>query len=191
LTLELKILADVGLLGRPNAGKSTLLGAISAARPKVAAYPFTTLTPQLGVLRSKTNQQLIWADIPGLIPGAHQGQGLGYAFLRHVERTRLLVHILSVEECPLDRPEQGFVKLNEELAQYDRRLLARPQFWVLNKVDLLSADEQQVLKAKFARAGKEVFFISALTGEQVQGLVRAVWSFFESIWEAGGRGARN
>lgn len=176
--LELKILADVGLIGLPNAGKSTLISAVSAAQPKVASYPFTTLTPQLGVVEDDYGQQLVWADIPGLIEGAHAGQGLGHRFLRHVERTHLLIHVCSAEEISLEHPWEGFELVNEELAQFDPALLDKPQFWVVNKIDLWSADQLATFQNLAAQAGRQVYCLSALHQDHIEELLEAVWEFF-------------
>ena len=165
LRLELKILADAGLLGLPNAGKSTFLSRVSAARPKIADYPFTTLTPNLGVLIDEydPDRRMVIADIPGLIEGAHTGQGLGDRFLRHVERTRFLVHILSVEDVQADgdAPWAGFDLINDELAAFDPELAERRQIEVINKIDLRSSEELDALRARAAADGRRVFFISA------------------------------
>lgn len=164
LLIELKLLADVGLIGLPNAGKSTLLSKLSAANPKVAAYPFTTLEPQLGVLRFDTLDQCIIADIPGLIEGAHAGAGLGHKFLRHIERTRILLHLVDssgLEQDPLDQ----YRTIEAELARYSEELSGRHRLVLLNKIDLLDSEESlRELVARFAREGVEVLPVSALTG---------------------------
>jgi GTP-binding protein len=175
LRLELRIMADVGLLGLPNAGKSTFLSAVSAARPKIAPYPFTTLSPNLGVLQDDTGRRLVVADIPGLIAGAHEGHGLGHTFLRHVERTRCLVHILSVEEIGPDDPWAGFALLNEELALFDPELADKPQLQVVNKIDLKTDEELAVLREAARSAGREIHFVSALRGDGLDELVAAMW----------------
>ena len=177
LGLELKILADCGLLGLPNAGKSTFISTISAARPKVAPYPFTTLEPNLGVMLDDVdpNRRMVIADIPGLVEGAHEGTGLGHRFLRHVERNRFLVHILSVEDAGGDNPFAGFALINTELALFDEELARRPQLLVFNKIDLLTEEEREALREKVKGAGLDVFFISAKTGEGVETLVEAMW----------------
>ena len=166
LLLELRLIADVGLVGYPNAGKSTLLSVVTAARPKIADYPFTTLTPNLGVVSvgqpgSGDEFGFVLADIPGLIEGAAQGVGLGHEFLRHVDRTRLLLHIL--DGASLDRdPWQDFLSINKELREYDERLATRPQVVVFNKMDLPEAQERwPALKAKAEAKGYPVFAISA------------------------------
>jgi len=178
LRLKLKVLAHAGLLGLPNAGKSTLISRISAARPKIGSYPFTTLTPNLGVLHDEHQVRMIVADIPGLISGAHQGKGLGDRFLRHVERTCFLVHILSVEDFDPDDPLQGFELLNRELADYSPELAARDQILVLNKTDLLSPEELDRIEKSVSRLKVPVYLISALNGTGVEELVRAMWDSF-------------
>ncbi len=185
LRLELKILADVGLLGLPNAGKSTFIAAVSAARPKIAAYPFTTLTPNLGVIEDDKGRQLVIADIPGLIEGASQGLGLGHRFLKHVERTRFLVHILSVEEIHLEdeQPFAGFDLLDEELAAYDPELGRKPQIRVVNKIDLWPADRLQVLRQAIEARGEKVFLVSALRGDGLEELLDEIWRRAHAEWE--------
>ncbi|EFI35970.1 GTP-binding protein Obg/CgtA [Desulfonatronospira thiodismutans ASO3-1] len=178
LKLRLKVLADAGLLGLPNAGKSTLLSRISAARPKIGSYPFTTINPNLGVLRDQRDTQMVVADIPGLISGAHQGRGLGDRFLKHVERTRFLVHILSVEDIDLDSPWQGFEILNQELEKYSPELASREQVLVLNKTDLLSRDELDKLGRAVEAYEYRVYLISALEGTGVEKLVQDMWERF-------------
>jgi len=173
--LELKVLADVGLLGLPNAGKSTFISAISAAKPKIAAYPFTTINPNLGVLQDDWDHRLVVADIPGLIEGAHTGYGLGHRFLKHVERSKFLVHLLSVEEISEEDPAAGFMLLNEELAQFDAELARKEQIRVVNKIDLVSEDKLAALRSAFAEAGLEVYFMSALNGEGVDAVVEEMW----------------
>jgi GTP-binding protein len=168
ITLELKLIADVGLAGFPNAGKSTLLSVVSAARPKIADYPFTTLTPNLGVVTVGTpgsgdDSSFVLADIPGLIEGAAQGAGLGHDFLRHVERTRLLLHIVDGSGLERD-PWEGFEAINRELAEYSQELATRPQVLVVNKLDLPETLERwPALKARAAQAGMPAFAISAAT----------------------------
>jgi len=177
LHLELKVIADAGLLGLPNAGKSTFLTAVSAARPKIASYPFTTLTPNLGVVEalepSMAGRRLIIADIPGLIEGASEGLGLGHKFLKHVERTRFLVHILSGEDADPENPAAGYVMLDEELRAFDPELAEKPQIRVINKIDILPAERMAALRAN---APADVLFISALTGEGLPELMAEMWS---------------
>ena len=182
--LELKILADAGLLGLPNAGKSTFLSRVSAARPKIADYPFTTLTPNLGVIIDEhdPDRRMVIADIPGLIEGAHTGQGLGDRFLRHVERTRFLVHILSVEDMQLDgNPWAGFDLINDELAQFDPELAERKQIEVVNKIDLLEPDALAALKARADADGRRIFFISAREGEGLEALLAELWKLRDDL----------
>ncbi len=171
LTLELKLLADVGIIGLPNAGKSTLLAAVSAAKPKIADYPFTTLSPNLGVA-TIDDRDLVLADIPGLIEGAHAGAGLGDKFLRHIERTRVLIHLL---DGAADDPLAAYETINRELALYGARLTAKPQIVALNKMDLPDARENfPRWQKKIATRAVSVFAISAATGAGVRELLRAV-----------------
>ena len=176
LRLSLKLLADVGLAGLPNAGKSTLLARVSAAKPRVAAYPFTTLVPSLGVVE-KDDHRFVVADIPGLVEGASDGAGLGDRFLRHVERTRLLVHVLDVGTCLLEERDAmaDYETIRAELAAYDERLAGRPEIVALNKIDL-AADPAafDALEAEFRRRGRDVLRISGATGEGVGRLVDAM-----------------
>jgi len=175
LRLELKILADVGLLGLPSAGKSTFITRVSAARPKIAAYPFTTLVPNLGVIENDDFKRMVIADIPGLIEGASEGRGLGITFLKHVERTRFLVHILAAEDVNRDDPADGYAMLDQELREYNAEIAQKPQIRVINKIDTLSGEELADIKAKIEASGETVFFISALTGEGVDELLAAMW----------------
>jgi len=181
LRLELKMLADAGIIGLPNAGKSTFISLVSAARPKIADYPFTTLTPNLGVMIHETDPdlRLILADIPGLIEGAHLGQGLGHRFLKHVERTRFLVHILSVEDVDADDPWAGFDLINAELAGFDPTLAARRQILVINKCDLRQPEEIKALRRRAQADGLDVFFISAKNKDapgDLEQLLKAMWT---------------
>jgi len=177
LLFELRLIADVGLVGYPNAGKSTLLSVVSAARPKIADYPFTTLSPNLGVVSigqpgSGDEASFVLADIPGLIEGAAQGVGLGYEFLRHIQRTRLLIHMLDGASIERD-PWRDFQAINQELREYDEHLATRPQIVVLNKMDLPEAQERWPgLKAKAKAAGYPAFAISAVTHQGVDELVQ-------------------
>jgi GTP-binding protein len=172
LRLELKVIADAGLLGLPNAGKSTFLSAVSAARPKIASYPFTTLTPNLGVVESEDGRRLIIADIPGLIEGASQGLGLGHKFLKHVERTRFLVHILSGDDADPENPAAGYAMLDEELRAFDPELADKPQIRVINKIDILPAERLAALRSN---APADVLFVSALTGLGLPELLAEMW----------------
>jgi GTP-binding protein len=173
LLVELKLLADVGLIGFPNAGKSTLIARLSAAKPKIAPYPFTTLTPHLGVVQLSDYATCVLADIPGLIPGAHQGKGLGLQFLKHIERTRLLVHLLDLAATEEGRaPWQDFVALNHELACFDPALAQRPQIVVATKIDLPEVRQRlPEVQHDFAAQGYEVLPLSAATGEGIATLI--------------------
>ncbi|MGE5169178.1 MAG: Obg family GTPase CgtA [Rudaea sp.] len=184
LRLELRVLADVGLLGLPNAGKSTLIRAVSAARPKVADYPFTTLAPQLGVVRTSEGRSFVVADIPGLIEGAAEGAGLGHRFLRHLQRTRLLLHVIDL--APLD-PEADPVAearaIAKELAKYDRALAEKPRWLVLNKLDLVPADERDARIKRFVKALRfkgPVFGIAAISGMGCDALTFAAQAWLDA-----------
>jgi len=174
LRLELKVLADVGLLGFPNAGKSTLISRVSAATPKVASYPFTTLRPHLGVVE-RGEQRFVIADIPGLIPGASGGAGLGMRFLRHVERTRVLLHLLDPEPMLAGDSERNpggdYAALRRELALYSRDLAARPELVCVSKADIVPAPDREALTEKLAGIGIEAHWISAATGEGIAELI--------------------
>lgn len=170
LKLELKLLADVGLVGLPNAGKSTLISAISAARPKIADYPFTTLTPNLGMVEPPFGEPFAVADIPGLIEGAHEGIGLGISFLKHIERTGILVHLIDVSQIDPEAPLKSFDLINNELAQYSEILKKKDQFVVLNKIDL-PGTEEQINAFKNAIEPTPVTTISAATSKGVKELV--------------------
>jgi GTPase len=172
--LELKLLADVGLLGFPNVGKSTLIRRISAARPRVADYPFTTLVPHLGVVRADEDTAFVVADIPGLIEGAHSGHGLGDRFLRHVSRTNLLVHLLDASGMSGRDPLDDFDVINRELALFDSAVAAKPQIVVANKIDAAAPDALAALRARFAARGIELRPIAAVTGAGVPELVREI-----------------
>jgi len=183
LKLELKLLADVGLLGMPNAGKSTFIRAVSAARPKVADYPFTTLSPSLGVVRVDMNRSFVVADIPGLIEGAAEGAGLGHQFLRHLARTHLLLHLIDVAPTDPDvDPVREAKAIVAELKKYDPALYRKPRWLVLNKVDLLPADERAATVQKLLRRlgwKRKTFIISALTGEGCKELTYAVMAHLD------------
>jgi len=179
LKLELKVLADVGLLGMPNAGKSTLISAISNARPRIADYPFTTLHPNLGVVRVGPSQSFVVADLPGLIEGASDGAGLGHLFLRHLQRTRLLLHVVDMApfDDGIDTVAQAKAIVNE-LKKYDPKLYRKPRWLVLNKLDMVPAEKRVALVADFVRRMRfkgPVFEISALTREGCEALVQAVY----------------
>jgi len=173
--LELKLLADVGLLGFPNVGKSSLIARISAARPKIADYPFTTLVPNLGTVGLSGERSFVVADIPGLIEGAHAGAGLGDRFLRHLDRTRLLVHLLDATQTGRT-PLRDYEAMNRELALYDPGLAARPQLVVLNKIDLPDVRKRaKQIERPFARRGIPLHTISAATGEGTAELLESIW----------------
>jgi GTP-binding protein len=175
LRLELKVMADVGLLGFPNVGKSTFIRAVSRARPKVADYPFTTLVPHLGVVAVDSDTSFVIADIPGLIPGAARGAGLGIRFLKHLERTRALLHLVTPEELEGRDPLADFDALNAELAEFDAGLAARPQIVAMNKADLPDARRTWTAqKRRFARRGIQLHLVSAATGEGVRELMFAL-----------------
>jgi len=173
LTLELKLIADVGIIGLPNAGKSTLISVISSANPKIGAYPFTTLTPNLGVVQAGSNQPFIVADIPGLIAGAHEGTGLGIRFLRHIERTGFLVHLVDASRIDQDSPLEDYRIVNTELAHYGRGLNEKPQIVVLNKMDLPGTAENARAFVS-AVEDKSVLLISAVTGAGVDRLISRI-----------------
>lgn len=174
--LELRILADVGLLGYPNAGKSTLISVISAARPKIADYPFTTLTPNLGVVDMGIEGSFVVADVPGLIEGAAEGKGLGHQFLRHIERTRLLVHLVSLVDEGEGGPGHRYRVLRDELRRYDPALVERPEIVVLTKADAAGAETIAQAVAELRDEGvTDPRIISAVRGDGVAPLVRAVW----------------
>mgnify|MGYP003551614639 FL=1 len=183
LRLELKVLADVGLLGLPNAGKSTLIRAVSAARPKVADYPFTTLHPNLGVVRVDDNRSFVIADIPGLIEGAAEGAGLGHRFLRHLQRTRLLLHLVDISPFdPEADPLRDSQAILEELRKYDQSLYEKPRWLVVNKIDLLPEDERAARIAALVDGyGKveKVFSISAINGAGCRELTFAIMDHIE------------
>jgi GTP-binding protein len=172
LRLELKLLADVGLIGFPNVGKSTLIARVSAAKPKIADYPFTTLVPNLGIVRVDENRSFVMADIPGLIEGAHAGAGLGIRFLRHIERTRLLVHIIDVSGQTGRNPVDDFEVINRELRLYSPDLAKLPQVVALNKIDVpLARETAEKIAPVFEARGFKTFLISAATGEGVDSLI--------------------
>lgn len=182
LRLELKLLADVGVVGLPNAGKSTLVAALSSAKPKIADYPFTTLTPNLGVVRTDHREPIIIADIPGLIEGAHAGTGLGIRFLRHVERTRLLVHLVDAAAIDPDHPLKELETVNRELNQYSQTLAAKPQLVVLNKMDVKWAEDAAALFVQ-ALGKPNVLRISAATGQGLDNLTATLYNLLERLDE--------
>ena len=176
LRLELKLLADAGLLGFPNVGKSTFLASVSRAKPKIADYPFTTLKPNLGVVGLSDARSFVLADIPGLIEGAAEGAGLGHRFLRHVERTRVLLHLLELSIEEGREPERDLDVINAELERYSPELARRPQIVALSKIDLTETREAYpALRDRFAARGIELHALSAATGEGVQAVLEKLW----------------
>ncbi|NNM10746.1 MAG: GTPase ObgE [Pseudomonadales bacterium] len=185
LRLELKILADVGLLGMPNAGKSSLVSAVSAARPKVADYPFTTLVPNLGVVSVAAHRSFVMADIPGLIAGAAEGAGLGIRFLKHLTRTRLLLQVVDVASGLGEKPADAITQLDKELHSFSPTLAARPRWLVLNKIDLLEPTSQAQLVEEYRQQFPQfggVYAISAVSGAGLQDLVYAIMESLEQQW---------
>jgi GTPase len=179
LRLELKLLAEVGIIGLPNAGKSTLISVVSAARPKIADYPFTTLVPNLGVVRHPTGDGTVFADIPGLIEGAHLGTGLGHDFLRHIERTRLLLHLI---DATAPDPIAAYTTIQAELQAYGHGLSDRPQIVVLNKIDAVDPKELANLQAELAQqTSAPIFTISAVTQTGLEPLLNQVWVMLETL----------
>lgn len=179
--LELKLLAEVGIIGLPNAGKSTLISALSAARPKIADYPFTTLIPNLGVVRKPTGDGTVFADIPGLIEGAHQGLGLGHEFLRHIERTRLLLHLIDATQ---DDPIAAYHTIHHELQEYGRDLGDRPQIIALNKLDAMTADLETVeaIATELHQITQApVFLVSAVARTGLDALLQQVWDTLDAV----------
>ncbi|WP_373534314.1 GTPase ObgE [Microcoleus sp.] len=183
LRLELKLLAEVGIIGLPNAGKSTLISALSSARPKIADYPFTTLIPNLGVVRKPTGDGTVFADIPGLIAGAHEGAGLGYEFLRHIERTRLLLHLIDITD---EDPIADYMTIQDELKAYGRGLADRPQILAFNKVDAIDLEDEEIVSA-IARlqeiSGAPVLLISAVSRVGLDRLMQEVWQKLDEMNE--------
>jgi GTP-binding protein len=184
LRLELKLLADVGLIGFPNAGKSTLISRISAARPKIADYPFTTLAPNLGVVTMSGDRSFVVADVPGLIKGAHEGHGLGDQFLRHIERTKVLVHLVDVSGASGRDPVEDFDTILEELRQFSPKVAAKPQIVAANKIDVLAdADEVKRLEKHVKKRKLPFHRISGVTGEGLDALLEAVWREIAAVRE--------
>jgi len=187
LRLELKLMADVGLLGLPNAGKSSLISRVSAARPKIADYPFTTLAPSLGVVAYKNFRSFVMADIPGIIEGAHTGSGLGHRFLKHLERSGILLHLLDISGLPEADPFAEFTAINNELALFDENLAAKSQIVALTKIDILSSREYlKDVQDWFRHRQIPVYPISSVTGEGIDALLDAVaerlWSVPKEEW---------
>lgn len=182
ILLELKLLADVGLIGYPNVGKSTILSMVSAAKPKIANYHFTTLDPNLGVVNLGEGASFIIADIPGLIEGAHEGVGLGHEFLKHVERTKLLVHVVDVSASEGREPIKDFDDINQELKLYNPLLATRPQIVVANKMDAVRSEEEyERFKKGIEAKGYPVFSISAATGKGLKELMYSVWNTLKDL----------
>ena len=178
LELELKLIADVGLLGMPNAGKSSLISLISSARPKVADYPFTTLTPNLGVVKKPDGDGFVVADIPGLIEGASEGVGLGYEFLRHIQRCRFFIHMVDMSaQDPLD----NYIKINKELKKYDQELASRHQVLVLNKADIVDKETQERLCEEFKKHDEDFFVVSCATYDNIKALLGRLYELVEEI----------
>lgn len=178
LELELKLIADIGLLGMPNAGKSSFISLISSAKPKIADYPFTTLTPNLGVVKKPDGDGFVVADIPGLIEGASEGVGLGYEFLRHIQRCRFFVHIVDMSaQNPLD----NYLKINNELKKYDEELSKRHQVLVLNKSDITDEKRIEELKEEFQKYDKDIFVISCAASEGIEALLNRLYVLIEQM----------
>ncbi len=178
ITLELKILADIGIIGVANAGKSTLLSKISNAHPKIADYPFTTLTPVLGIVKYSDTVHMVVADIPGLIEGAHTGRGLGFDFLRHIERTRLYIHVVDATQGD---PYDNYVMINKELKAYNKKLVKRPQVVVINKSELLTEAEKKAAKAKFKKKKIDMDFISARESIGLDKMLNKVYNIYKDL----------
>ncbi len=186
LVLELKLLADVGLIGLPNAGKSTLISSVSAARPKIADYPFTTLIPILGVVKYKEYKSFVIADIPGLIEGAHKGLGLGFQFLRHVERTSILLHLVDISETAEGDPADNFEKINRELELYSPELVKKPQTVAGTKLDIKGDGKRLDRLARYCKdKGYDFFPICSITGEGIKKLIAYLGKKVEKHKESG------
>jgi GTP-binding protein len=190
--LELKLLADVAIIGLPNAGKSTLISRVSAARPKIADYPFTTLIPHLGVVRVDEGRSFVVADVPGLIEGAHAGAGLGHRFLRHVERSRALVHLVDASGSDPETAVQAWRVVRRELELYDAALATRTELVVLTKIDTFAQRENHLdaMRAAFARVGIEALAISSVSGEGIDALVKGLAGIVERERQAAAREAQ-
>lgn len=178
LRLELKLLAEVGIIGLPNAGKSTLISVLSAARPKIADYPFTTLVPNLGVVQRPSGDGTVFADIPGLVAGAHIGTGLGHDFLRHVERTRLLLHLIDATAAD---PVADYQVIQQELKAYGHGLTERPQILALNKIDALEPGQLEVIANQLQQLSKPIFAISAVTRAGLEPLLNQTWDSLDQL----------
>jgi GTP-binding protein len=178
LRLELKLIADAGLIGLPNAGKSTLVSRSSKAKPKIAAYPFTTLEPVLGIVELTDFRRFVMADIPGLIKNAHNGAGLGYEFLKHIERTKILVHILDIAPLDGSDPIENYNTIRQEISEYSSKLADKPEIIALNKIDLES--EQENIEKFAEKFQQPVFLISAVTGKGINKLNEQIWKVLEN-----------
>lgn len=186
LVLELKLLADVGIIGFPNVGKSTILSAATGANPKIANYPFTTLAPNLGVVKPRSGKGFVLADIPGLIEGAHEGVGLGLGFLRHIERTRLLIHVLDISGSEGRDPLEDFRQVNHELTKYSNKLALKPQIIAANKIDLPGAREKLIkAKAVLGEESYEIFEVSAIMNTGLEPLMERASELLEDLEEIG------
>lgn len=183
VNLELKVLADVGLVGFPSVGKSTLLSVVSAAKPKIADYHFTTIVPNLGVVETEDNRSFVMADLPGLIEGAHQGVGLGHQFLRHIERTRVIVHVIDMSAMEGRDPYDDYVTINEELKEYNLRLTERPQVIVANKMDIPEAEENLAAFKEKLNKDVKIFPISAITRQGLRDLLFTIADLLETTPE--------
>ncbi len=183
LLLELRLIADVGVVGLPNAGKSTLLSRVSAARPKIADYPFTTLVPQLGIAELDAERRLVFADIPGIIEGAHEGAGLGQDFLRHIERTRILVHMIDILPIDGTQPIDAYRQIRAELEAYSPKLAAKPEILVANKMDLTGAGEA-LADLRTELPGKQIYAVSAVAGTGLRPLLEQLWEAVERAPES-------
>ncbi|ALC84861.1 MULTISPECIES: GTPase ObgE [unclassified Bacillus (in: firmicutes)] len=179
VTLELKVLADVGLVGFPSVGKSTLLSVVSSAKPKIASYHFTTIVPNLGMVETEDHRSFAMADLPGLIEGAHQGVGLGHQFLRHIERTRVIVHVIDMSGLEGRDPYEDYLTINEELKQYNLRLTERPQIIVANKMDMPESEENLIAFQEKVGPEVKIFPISAISRQGLQDLLFAIADMLE------------
>ena len=178
LRLELKLIAEVGIIGLPNAGKSTLISSLSSAKPKVANYPFTTLVPNLGVVRKPTGDGTVFADIPGLISGASEGVGLGHDFLRHIERTRVLLHLI---DATTDNPISDYQTIQQELAAYGHGLLERPQIIAFNKIDAVDSEILELITAELQEiTNKPIYAVSAVSRQGLDTVVQKIWSILDA-----------
>ncbi len=180
--LELKILADVGLLGKPNAGKSTFISKISSAKPKIADYPFTTLSPNLGVVKLNSYSSFVVADIPGLIPGASDGIGLGIDFLKHLSRVKILLHLIDVEKGDLKKIKQDFQGINKELENFSKELSEKEQWVVISKIDKISEEDRTNLEKEVQKlfSRKNVFYVSSLTGQGLKEVIKIIKNKLDS-----------